>query len=201
MPPAPGLGVFGSNVEYWSSTLRPRELVVETEAERQRQLVAHLELVVDPGGRVRLVERRLHGDGLLRREHLAEQERRKWVASLPEIVAAGVVAPSVEAIEVELPSDRADRPSARRELMFAVLEPGLDRMSALRPTSGRPRIASDCSLRTRIAARRTARSSCTECCPRSSSGVDQRPVRGCRPDWRPRATAASRRRLTASCRP
>src|SRR5438093_1288575 len=45
-------------------TLRAGELIVEAQAEGQRQPVANLEFVVEPCGRIRFVERRIDRDDL-----------------------------------------------------------------------------------------------------------------------------------------
>src|SRR5436190_19672813 len=97
-----------------------RELVVEAEAERQRQAVVQLELVVQPRRRIRLSECRLDRNRLVRCLHLPEEERRKWIAGLTEVVAGRVVPAGAEPIEVELSADCANRPSAEREIVVAV---------------------------------------------------------------------------------
>ena len=130
--PAPGLGVFGSKVEYLIVPFGAGELIVEAQPEGQRQLVAHLEFVVDPRRRVGFVECRIDRDSLTGLLHLAQQERRERIAGLGEIVPRAVVAARAEAIEVERAAG-AGRPPAGRERVMAVLDTNLRRVPPLHP--------------------------------------------------------------------
>ena len=127
------------------------ELIVEAQPERQRQLVAHFEFVVDPRAPCSLVERRIDRNDLGGLMHLAQQERRERIAGLGEIVAAGVVAARAKAIEVER-RRRCCRPPAERELCDAGTRIRLSSCAVPSPTSGRSRTASDRSSRSRTAA-------------------------------------------------
>ena len=184
--------------------LGPGRLIVEAKAERQRQLVRHLELVVDPRPRVRLAKRRLDRNRLVRALNLAEQERRERIAGRPQVVAAGVEPGRAETIEMELPGHRSHGPPAEREVVVAELESALERVPALRPTSGRPRTASGCSPGTRSRASHTAPAGCKECCRRSSEVEVRRWCRECLRSaraCRPRVAAATARRPPGCSRP
>src|SRR5207237_8412280 len=108
-------------------------LVVEAEAERQRQLVRDLEFVVDPRSCVRLSKSRVNRDGLIRILNLPQQERRDWIARRSKVVAVGVEPGGTQSMEVELPRHRSGRPPAEREVVVSELEAVLDRLPAPDP--------------------------------------------------------------------
>ena len=85
MPPAPGFGVVGLKVEHLVGGFGPGRLIVEAQTGVSVSLLETLNssLTNRP---VRLPERWEHRDGLIRRVDLSQQEGRKRIAGLGQVV-------------------------------------------------------------------------------------------------------------------
>src|SRR6185369_2219000 len=114
--------------------LGSRGLVIPAQAQSQCQPGVNLPLIVDPRSIVRLVTRRMHGNGLVRVVHLSEEHRSERVARISrKNIAVLVITGGLKVVKNEMTAYVTDAPTDVRELVPAILKPNLNRVFSSLP--------------------------------------------------------------------